>query len=425
MKEFVRPPFVRCPDCGTASSFGVLMICDGHYVRRCIQCWFDQSVTLPRIQKRVIYLDQFVISNMMKELDPDRPASAKGQLDGFYLRLFETLDRLSKLQLIVCPHSPLHENESVVDPRYEKIRAVFRQMSHGIGFRAPETLRHAQIERAFDFWISGQPGEVEVSRNFALTKNPDVWQERFRVELNYRLSGLAAELTANSAATTAKLRVVCEDWCRDPNFSFQRVFEDEVTAHGQNIVDQCIHYTRRLAAVQLGQVPLTDDLCFSPPSIDLVTRMLNRLSTTTPEIEKRLGRVGEFFRSKQFRSVPSVRISGLFWATIAREINSGRSPDRFPKAGMFNDIDAVAAYSPFCDAMFVDKEIGHFASQRELQNEMNGKARIFSLRKESKNAFLDYLALIESGTSAEHLRVVNEVYGHGCATPFVELLSHR
>jgi hypothetical protein len=46
------------------------MICGHHYMRRCIHCWFDQRLPLPAVKKRVIYLDQFVISNIMKELDP-------------------------------------------------------------------------------------------------------------------------------------------------------------------------------------------------------------------------------------------------------------------------------------------------------------------------------------------------------------------
>jgi len=76
------------------------MICDRHYVRRCIKCWFDQSFPLPALNKRIIYLDQFVISNMMKELDPSNKNT-----NGFYRSLFERLDRLSKLQLLVCPES--------------------------------------------------------------------------------------------------------------------------------------------------------------------------------------------------------------------------------------------------------------------------------------------------------------------------------
>ena len=129
IKEFVHEPFRTCPDCGTDRTFGVLMICDRHYVRRCIQCWFDKSLPLPAIKKTIIYLDQFVLSNMMKELDP-----SKEYAHGFYRTLFEKLDRLSKRQLIVCPDSPIQDYESVVDT---PIREDPRSVSPAVTRRRP------------------------------------------------------------------------------------------------------------------------------------------------------------------------------------------------------------------------------------------------------------------------------------------------
>jgi hypothetical protein len=115
---------------------------------------------LPLLTKRVIYLDQFVISNMMKELDPKHDAQR-----GLYYDLFASLDRVSKLQLIVCPESPLQDHGSVVDPRYEKIRAVFRQLSNGVSFRDPTTILRADIMSAFDNWMKGNNDTNFVSRD--------------------------------------------------------------------------------------------------------------------------------------------------------------------------------------------------------------------------------------------------------------------
>jgi hypothetical protein len=107
---FVQDPFRTCPKCGRERTFGLLAIYARHYVRRCIDCSFDQRLALTEIKKRIIYLDQFVISNMMKELEP-----ANTNAHSFYRPLFEKLDRLSKLQLIVCPDSPIQDYESAVD----------------------------------------------------------------------------------------------------------------------------------------------------------------------------------------------------------------------------------------------------------------------------------------------------------------------
>lgn len=100
VKEFVSAPYIKCPDCGS-DTFGVLMIGNHQYSRRCITCWYDGRFPLPKLKKKVIYLDQFVISNMMKQLDPDSSESKKGPHAKFFQDLFETLDRACKLQLLL------------------------------------------------------------------------------------------------------------------------------------------------------------------------------------------------------------------------------------------------------------------------------------------------------------------------------------
>jgi hypothetical protein len=420
---FVHPPFRDCPSCGAKRAFGVLMGCNRHYVRRCIQCRRDQTIPLPPLKKRIIYLDQFVISNIMKALDPTRPKAAKGESNEFFRNLFNMLDRLSKLQLIVCPDSPIHDLESIVDTRYEKLRAVFGHLSDGIGFREPEAIVHAQIMDAFDAWLSDKPYQNPVSRHFALTGNPDVWQDRLRIELNHNIPGLANELSAARHATTAGLHAVCTRWRSDPNFSFKQIFEEELVGHAKKILGQFFNYVRRLRAYQSGNVPLDDAVCFPPAAFSLLTRMLSALESQSATMEERIACIWGFFASDHFRSVSALRISALFLATIAREVHSGRGPDKFPKGGVFNDIDTVAAYSPFCDAMFVDKEISHFAKQRELKKELSTNGRLFSLRANEKAAFIDFLKSIETDASGEHLRLVEEVYGPDWATPFEELLS--
>jgi hypothetical protein len=382
------------------------MILDRHYVRRCTNCWFDQSLPLPPLKKHVIYLDQFVISNMMKELDP-----ANKQEPGFYRGLFEKLDRLSRLQLIVCPHSPIQDNESVVDTRYEKIRTVFRQLSQGISFRDPETLFHADIVHAFRSWLTGKPRESGVDRRFALTKNPDVWQSEYRIDLNFTMPGLAQELREAHTLVTKRLHQTCEQWRIEENFDFAEVFNNELGGTGRAILQRYARYAAHFAAVSSGEAPFDNEVCFAPGEATLVSRMMSQLPSGLPTWNQRFQRIQDFFVSDHFRSIPAVRIGALFWATIAREINSGRRPDRFPTAAMFNDIDIVSNYSPFCDAMFVDKEISHLSKQRELREELAGSAHLFSLRKNEKAAFLDFLDQIELNASAGHLQKVEEVYG--------------
>lgn len=396
------------------------MICDHHYVRRCISCWFDQSLPLSPLKKRIIYLDQFVISNMMKELDPTNARAA-----GFYRSLFEKLDRLSKLQLIVCPYSPIQDHESIVDSRYEKIRAVFRQLSHGISFLDPKTLLHADIAQAFRSWISGNPSEPVVDRRFALTKNPDVWQSEYRIDLNLTMPGLSQELKEAHGLVTNRLHQTCEEWRTARDFDFTDVFNNELAGTARLILQRYARYAAHFAAVSAGIAPFDDEACFAPREATLVLGMSSELASSFPMWDERFERILEFFGSEHFRTIPRVRMAALLWATTAREINSGRNPDHFPTAAMFNDIDALSSYSPFCDAMFVDREISHLAKQGELREELFGSTHLFSLRKDEKTDFLAFLDAIEENASAEHLQMVEKVYGADWPTPFVDLLAAR
>ena len=277
---FVHAPFVRCPACGQ-DQFGVLLICDRHYVRRCKHCTHDKHFALPSLEKKVIYLDQFVISNMMKELDPTSSAIAKGTKQGFYRKLFEQLDRLYKLQLIICPDSPVQNNESVVDPRFEKLRLVFRHFSHGFGFKPTETIFYTQLLHAFRLWL-GRPHEKPLGRKNALSGEYNVWNERYRIDLNYTMPGLAASLRQTGDNRTKHMRAVCEKWRAVETFSFQDVMEGESRAMVEEPWRQWREYAARLAAAQVAPVrqdiALTELAALFPLAVSgLVTHMLDEL----------------------------------------------------------------------------------------------------------------------------------------------------
>jgi hypothetical protein len=128
-KIFINPPYIKCPKCGK-NSFGILGIYDNHYCRRCRECFYPKGdepyvrYPLPKLKKKIIYIDQFAISNMMKALNPETKAYKKGTIKKFWLTLFEKLDKLSKLQLIVCPYSESHRYESLAAPFYNDLKMI-------------------------------------------------------------------------------------------------------------------------------------------------------------------------------------------------------------------------------------------------------------------------------------------------------------
>ena len=401
------------------------MVCDRHYVRACWKCPHTMHVPLPKLRKRIIYLDQFVISNVMKELDPDTPAHSKGIKGGFYRTVFERLDRLSKLQLIVCPSSPLHDNESLVDDRYEKMRAVLRQLSLGVSLVPPERFFHSQSLGAFRSWVGLQEDPIPDDRRGAFHGDPDRWADRLQISANFKLPGIDEALRLTSRKRSQYIHDVCLRWQSAATFDFRQVFEEELLGILRTPITEYLNFAQRMARATTGDVPADLGELYPPNSTGMIDVMLSQLRTETKSPDECYARLEGFLQSDVAKSIPYARITALFWTTIAREIRSGRKSANFPGASMVNDIDMVAAYSGICDAMFVDKQVSHLASQGELKEELSGRARLYSLRVDEESDFLAYLDSIEREASADHKRTVADVYGPEWSKPYLELLVRR
>ena len=89
---------------------------------------------------KVIYVDQFAISNMMKAIDVAAEAHDRAAADPFWLALFEQLERVCKLQLAICPDSRQHFNESLVSPFFDALKRMYEQLSHGVTFESGEQI---------------------------------------------------------------------------------------------------------------------------------------------------------------------------------------------------------------------------------------------------------------------------------------------
>ena len=92
-EDLISPPFSICTEC-RMNTLGILMITGGVCIKRCKNCWKDQKVKLPKIKKKIVYIDQLGISEMMKSLLDDDDGREN------WKEFFSRLDKLKKLQLI-------------------------------------------------------------------------------------------------------------------------------------------------------------------------------------------------------------------------------------------------------------------------------------------------------------------------------------
>jgi hypothetical protein len=94
------------------------------------------------------------------------------------------------------------------------------------------------------------------------------------------------------------------------------------------------------------------------------------------------------------------------FAAFARRIGSGQR--KFTR-GFMTDVQAIAAYAPYVDAMFVDKECAALLAEEPLRSQLNYRAQIFSYG--NCEAFLDYLRALERQATPAVRQYAKRIYG--------------
>ncbi|MHB1167511.1 MAG: hypothetical protein ACYC3E_01195 [Carboxydocellales bacterium] len=420
-KILIRAPFWRCPNCGAEESFGVLMINDWNYIRRCRECWYDERYTLPPLKKKIIYIDQFAISNMMKILNRDTRANQAGSLDEFWLTLFKKLDRITKLQLAVCPDSTFHGDESVVSAFYDPLKRMYELLSHGLTFYDPCTIKRFQIHEHASNWLQGKENEppiLDVEK--VIHGQIDAWQSRLLITVNSQASsGIVEQIRQARDSVHETLARIFEDWRTQQTKSFLDWFQEESMAFGPGCLREYGQYLVKYSKVMAGQVELSmENLTASLPA-ELVTSVINVCEQLDIEESEIPTKVNQYFNSPTLKDVPFIKITSMLLAALARKAAAGRKKP--PNRGMANDINVLAVLLPYCDAMLIDTECHALMSERPLSEELDYNTRLYSLR--NKEELLKYLDDIEESASKEHLDRVFEVYGEDWGKPFLTLYN--
>lgn len=207
LNPFVSKPFLKCPKCAE-NFFGVSSIGDNFYTRRCAQCGYpppnekSEIFFLPELNKKVIYLDQFVISNMVKALDPE----AGKNVDPFYLEAFKKLDTLSKFQLVVCPDSEFHEDESIFSQYPKEHKRVYELLSHGVSYWDRWTILRFQISEHLDNWLkNSQKKDTSFSVHKFTYGKINAWQDRLLITVDSKRAEMAKEDLRNTKSSTFEI----------------------------------------------------------------------------------------------------------------------------------------------------------------------------------------------------------------------------
>jgi hypothetical protein len=422
-KMFISKPFIKCPKCSELE-YGVLSIHRDRYTRRCRKCWHTQSYKLPKLKKKIIYLDQMAISEMMKLLHPKVKTERKAKVKPVWMKLFEKLDRLVKLQLIICPDSSTHLRESIVMAGYyQPLRRMYEQLSNEVSFYDEETIKRFQISTNFRKWLGEKKvPEIDI---YDITYGDELegWQDRLRISVDMFGQDLRwpQEFAKERDEIDANMKGVFKRWQSEKQKMFKDWYEEERAAFGPMILRSYIESIARYAAVVEGRAAPT--LGFLLPSVTSVifAEMHGKLKDQGTADEELLIKSAEYLRSDAIKEIPYAKISSSLFAAMARKAASGqRKP---PTKGAVNDVKTIASLAPYCDAMLIDKEFHSLLSEkvdRKPITEFLGlKTQFFS--QKNLDEFLEYLDKVERSASKKHLMKVKEVYGDYWGEPYIEM----
>jgi hypothetical protein len=406
-RDLVRKPHKECPKCKHIA-FGIVIVGSRDFHCRCADCGYRSRHTLPPVRKAVVYLDQLVISNLMLVR-----SNSEKTVDDFYKTLYAKLLKLLRLQAIACPFSDAHRNESVVHPSSpEPLRDSYEVFAHSISFKMFELIKYEQILNLVERLVSDEPSKVKpVTSRDVMQSDPDIWFDRIRVSVKpFFMDGQVDALKDWRGKTHAGISDLFENvWKLQPERSWEYWRELEAKGWVKGFLSCYDQELRKRQEIRQGlrQLQSIDDM-LPAPIMGLFDELFGRFCAHAESYEAAGKRLSEFLASDEILNLPFVQIQSALYATIAKK---AASQVRLPTQGFSVDVDAMSCLLPYCDAMFMDREV--VGLWRDIQSSQSRRlpydTKLFSMV--SKSEFLSYLDGLEQAVPDKQRRYSDEVLG--------------
>jgi hypothetical protein len=393
-RDLITPPYDDCPACGARDQLGLITVGPTFYRKRCRVCMRDQSHELPTLApKRVLYLDQLAISNLLKttlkehshKFTEDRAATQSG----YWPRLLDRLERLVHLNLLVCPRSSIHELEAAFDDRLSgHLRSFHEQLAANVQFEHQLTVERFQLEMSCVAWLNSREPE-SLGRGEVVRGRLDAWLDRFVVNAYYPVTpDEISRLRAERDRIDGGLQGSFVRWRDEGPREFDALFGEQVDAYGPGFVSH-----EYLSEMKIG----------------LRARMESHGVPPAQWSEQ----MNAFLRSEAAKKTHFARIAAGMLGALAWR--AGRNQLAPPTRGLRADLRAISTYLPYADAMFVDNECARLLKDVPLRDQLPYSTRIFSI--DSRDELLDWLTEIEDQAPPGHLDLVEHVYGPSWLKP--------
>ena len=385
-----------CPGCGCKDSFGNVAVEGDHIFRGCKRCKFQSTEWLPNIRKKVLYLDQCFLSGAFRAVDTR------------FLEAAAHVKRIAQLQLLLVPYSSIHLDEThqwrgYKDFKSEDLLAFIKATARGAEFEKDYQVERTQITKAWKAFLKGIPANYVSADDDAIDGPLNKWDGYYRVEVDGYFKDVDLKRSLKRKSVEALINAF-DEW-QYATTTFDEDVDIETRAAAKNYLDSYLKMLSRLAE---GDYAARFD---SPIAATVLERLLQHLPRLQP-LDEKLKRCVEYFNSEHFKQVPKVWIEARMFATLKDMVKRGAYSKRSEASrrlnGIFEDINHISLYAPYCDAFFMDQPMADLVRQPSLDLERRYGVKVFSLN--NMNEFMDWLDGVENEMSDEHRAGLKAAY---------------
>jgi hypothetical protein len=382
-----------CPGCGGQASFGNVFVHGQILTRGCLHCNYKQEFYLPQLSKTVLYLDQSFFSHTFRAVLPEFAECAKSISD------------LAHDQLVVCPISSVHRTETHLwpDDRGKELWEFIKSTSRGHEFEPAYSVKHHQIIKSFQRFLANDSTDFSINPSDALPHDLDDWEDYFRIDVESTPDNVKLTGQLKKEAVTGLVNLFPK-W-RASKTNFQEHLMYELRIAGEGYIDSYLEMMKRAAS---GDYMAAID---SPIDSMVVSTMFRSIDQSI-QPEKQAILVRSYFQSDYFRRVPYEFISAGLITVLRERVRNGhfRNAEKGLDGlkGFFFDLQFIAAYVPYCDAMFLDTAMHSMASDKRLALEKSYGTKFYS--KSNWGEFRKYLDSIRQSKTEELTYALELVY---------------
>ena len=359
-------------------------------------------VPLPELDKKAIYLDQFMFSMMYN-------VKYKGNLplghEAFAKEAYVLLRRCVLLQQVFLPYSDIHHDETTVFRNPIDLRGLYEFFGGDVSLMDSRDGSRLQDTKYAKAYFDGTEPAISFEVDEIVTSPRNTWLPDMHVGLKTDYSQFADHIrTVRDEVHDALLHLASRWLEQKPTFA--DVLESELSAIGLSKSQALADWFDEASNPDPSD-PLALFESSGKPIFGEYRELCRLLEDRGVNEDQHLIEIMKFWHSELQREVPHHRISSYLFAAVARRVVMGER--KIVDRGLMNDVRTISTYAPYVDALFIDKRSAALLQEDPLRAELEYKARIFSLN--DTDEFLEYLREIESQTPVEVREYSAMIYG--------------